>query len=70
MVQVDRATRADIDHLLKWAVASWEELTEVEREIDTWDLIDQIVFIEEWPLEEERLRRLAKHAQANDLTEA
>jgi hypothetical protein len=70
MVQVDRATRADIDHLLKWAVAGWEELTEVEREIDAWDLIDQIVFIEEWPLEEERLRRLAKHAQANDLTEA
>jgi hypothetical protein len=70
VVQVDRATRADIDHLLKWAVAAWEGLTEVEQEIDSWDLIDQIVFIEEWPLEEERLRRLAEHARANGMTEA
>ena len=59
-----------MDHLLKWSVAAWEGLTEVEREIDGWDLIDQIVFIEEWPLEEERLRRLAQHVRANDLTEA
>jgi hypothetical protein len=22
----------DVDHLLKWAVGGWEELTEVERE--------------------------------------
>jgi hypothetical protein len=28
------------------------------------------VFFEEWPLEEERLKRLARHAQAGDLTEA
>ena len=69
MAQVDRATRADVDHLLKWAIAAWEELAEVEREIDSWDLIQQIVYIEEWPLEEERLRRLAEHARAGDLTE-
>jgi predicted NUDIX family NTP pyrophosphohydrolase len=70
VAQVDRATRADIDHLLRWAVAAWEGLAEVEREIDSWDLLDQLVFTEEWPLEEERLRRIAEHARAGDLTEA
>jgi hypothetical protein len=68
VAHVDRATHVDIDHLLDRAIAGWEELTEAEQEIDGWDLIDQIVFIEEWPLEEERLRRLARHAQADDLT--
>jgi hypothetical protein len=70
MCQVDQARQARIDHLLKWSVVAWEELTEIEREIGTWDLIDQLVYIKEWPLEEERLRRLARYAEANDLTEA
>jgi hypothetical protein len=67
---VDRATRADVDHLLKWAIAAWEELPEVEREIDGWRLEDQLVFTEEWPIEEDRLRRLAEYARVGDLTEA
>lgn len=46
MAQVDRATRADVDHLLKWATAAWKELPEVEREIDSWDLLAQLVFTE------------------------
>jgi hypothetical protein len=68
VAQVDRATRHDVDHLLKWSTVAWQELTEVEREIDGWDLIDQLVFLEEWPLEEERLRRLADLAQTGSLT--
>ena len=69
MDQVDSETRADVDHLLKWAFVVWEELPEVEREIDGWRLEDQLVFTEEWPIEEERLRRLAQHAHSNDFTE-
>ena len=57
----------DIDYLLKRALAAWEKLPDVEREIDAWDLTDQIVFVEEWPLEEMRLQRLAKYAQADQL---
>jgi predicted NUDIX family NTP pyrophosphohydrolase len=69
VAQVDRLTvEEDVNHLLAWAIAAWEELPEVEREIDTWDLEDQIVFIEEWPLEERRLRELAEYAQAGALT--
>ena len=70
MAQADRATRADVDHLLNWAVSGWEGLTEIECEIDSWDLIDQIVFIEEWPLEEERVRRLASLAQMGAFTDS
>ena len=69
MDQVDHSRRADVDHLLKWAAAAWEELPEVEREIDGWRLEDQLVFTEEWPIEEDHLKRLAEHARAGDLTE-
>lgn len=54
-----RAHEYEIDLQLDRATAAWEELPDIEREIDGWRLEDQIVFIEEWPLEEERLRRLA-----------
>lgn len=69
MAQVDRATRADVDHLLKWATAAWKELPEVEREIDSWDLLAQLVFTEEWPIEEDRLLRLAQLARSGEFTE-
>jgi hypothetical protein len=45
-------------------MSAWEELPAVEREIDSWRLEDQIVFLEEWPLEEERLRRLMEIERA------
>ena len=64
-----RVTPADVDHELKWAFAAWEELPTVEREIDTWDLIDQLVFTEQWPIQEDRLRRLARYAQSIDFAE-
>ena len=70
MAQVRQATEADVDHVLGRAVAAWEALPDVEREIDGWDLIDQIVFLEEWPIEEDRLLWLAEHVRAGDFTEA
>lgn len=69
MAQVDPKTRVDVDRLLSQAAASWEELPEVEREIDSWRLEDQLVFTEEWPIQEDRLRRLAQHAESNAFTE-
>ena len=69
MAQVDRVTRANVDHLLKWAFAAWESLPTVEQEIDTWDLLDQLVFTEEWPIQEDRLLRLSQLAQSREFTE-
>ena len=68
MAHVSPSTRADLDHLLERALAAWEGLPEVEREIDAWDLVDQLVFVEEWPIEDERLRQLAAHSARGELT--
>ena len=70
MAQLDRATREDIDQLLSRALAAWKSLADVERDIDTWELEDQLAFVEEWPLEEDRLRRLASMGQAGVLSES
>ena len=70
MAQVDRAPHIDADHVLKWAFAAWKELPEVEREIDGWDLLDQLRFTEEWQIEEDRLWRLAELDRAGDLSQA
>jgi hypothetical protein len=70
MAQVDRSTHNDIDHLLERAFGAWESLADVEREIDTWDLEDQLAFVEEWPLEEMRLQRLAEHDRAGIFDDA
>ena len=64
MAQVRRARDYEFSVELDRAIAAWEELTDVEHEIDGWRLEDQIVFVEEWPLEEERLRRLAELERA------
>lgn len=69
MAYVDRAAPADLDHLLDRAFAAWEGLAEVECEIESWDPEDQIAFVEEWPLEDERLQRLAKYAGEGLLSE-
>ena len=52
----------NIDWQLEIAEFEWQQLPEVEAEIDQWDWIDQIVFIEEWPLQEERLLFLERSA--------
>jgi hypothetical protein len=69
VAQVDPATRGDVDRLLSQAATSWEELPDVEREIDGWRLEDQLVFTEEWQIEEDRLLRLAQLAQSSEFTE-
>jgi hypothetical protein len=61
MAQVTAQARHEIDKLLDLLTWQWERLPEVEAEIDGWDLIEQLDFIEEWPLEEMRLRRLEKY---------
>jgi hypothetical protein len=70
VAQVDRSTHNDVDHLLERAFGAWQSLADVEREIDTWDLRDQLVFVEEWPLEEMRLQRLAAYARDGALDTA
>ncbi|HZS02750.1 MAG TPA: hypothetical protein VFE37_28820 [Chloroflexota bacterium] len=58
MAEVTAETRQDIERQLCHALWQWGRLPEVAATIDDWDQLDQIVFVEEWPLEEERLRTL------------
>lgn len=62
-------TREEVERTLQMAEYQWERLPEVEAEIDGWDQLDQILFIEEWPLEEQRLRRLREFANKGVLDE-
>jgi hypothetical protein len=70
MTEFDQAASESIDQLLSRSFAAWESLTTVERDINTWDLECQLAFVEEWPLEEDRLQRLAWMAQADVLSES
>jgi predicted NUDIX family NTP pyrophosphohydrolase len=70
VAQVRRHHDYELDLQLDRAIAAWQELAEVEHEIDGWDLVDQLVFIEEWPLEEERLRRLAESDRTGAFTKS
>lgn len=47
---------------------TWGILPQVEAHIDSWDWVDQVVFIEEWPLTEALLRELEEYAAAGTLT--
>jgi len=69
MAQVVRTVHKRIDRILSILEEQWGRLPEVETEIDEWDLIDQIVFIEEWPLEEQRLDQMQVYAAEGALTE-
>lgn len=69
MAQVAQTARQRIDQLLEYPLAEWAGLPEVEAAIDSWDLIEQIVFVEEWTLAEERLLQLARHAETGDFSD-
>ena len=68
MAQVDNAISRDIDKLLTFLMAQWERLPQVAAEIDGWHPLERIDFIEEWPLEEDRLARLEQYVAQGALT--
>lgn len=70
MAQVTKAKHDEIDRLLDLSSAGWEELPEVAREAKTWDRESLEAYLAELPLEEDRLARLAEHADAGRMDEA
>ncbi len=68
MDKVSKTAAADVDRVLDRLMCEWERLPEVESEIGRWDWLDQIVFIEEWPIQEDALADIARHAAAGALT--
>jgi hypothetical protein len=70
MAPVTKAKHNQIDRLLDLSTASWEELPDVVREIDGWDFDSQQTYLADWPLEEDRLVRLAGYADGGQMDEA
>ncbi len=70
MAEVKKASPGTIDRLLDLAWASWEELPSVASEIDDWTFDDQITYVAEWPLEEDRLAVLEGYEKSDLMTES
>jgi hypothetical protein len=68
MAQVTHSVQQHIDRMLGILEDQWGRLPEVEAEIDGWDLLDQLDFIEEWPLEEMRLDQMEEYLTEGALT--
>ncbi len=70
MAQLAKTVQRRVDRLLDMLMYQWQRLPEVEAQIDSWDHLDQLNFIEEWPLEEDRLKRLKRYVAEGALTDA
>lgn len=57
-----------IELLLSTSLEAWKGLPEAEATIDEWDQIEQIVFITDWPLEEQRLDHLEEYRAEGAMT--
>lgn len=69
MAQVrDRAR--NIDETLGFAMKAWETLPEVAEEISGWEPVERIDFVYDWAVEEMKLSRLRRHAEADEMNQA
>jgi hypothetical protein len=68
MAQLTTLEQTRIDHDLDHALREWGRLPDVEAVIDAWPEDEMLTFVQEWTLEEDRLRRLASHAARDELT--
>lgn len=62
MAQVTTRVREHINYMLDRLIQEWQDLPRAEREIDSWDLIEQIDYVEEWTPTEELRHKLDKYA--------
>jgi hypothetical protein len=68
MADVTTANR--VDTMLDALLEAWRSLPSVAREIDSWDLIEQIDYIEEWSPKADWLDRLHRRAHDGQLSES
>ncbi len=66
LVSHDREKR--IGERLDRLLCEWGSLPAIAAEIDDWDIVRQLDFIEEWPIQEDALADIARHAAAGALT--
>ena len=57
-----------IERFLKYALDEWSSVPEYAAEFDSWDWLDQIVFVHEWDIRESAVAELTRYAQEGLLT--
>jgi hypothetical protein len=70
MAEVARDVTADVDWLLDYLLAEWEDIPNIAREWPTWTKIDRIHALIDWPVVESNLRALEDYAAQGILTPA
>jgi hypothetical protein len=70
MAQVTAEVQRDIDRLLDHLLEAWQELPQVAREIDEWDLIEHIDYLVEWAPEDSQAFHLRQLMERHGATEA
>ncbi len=69
MAQVVTDIQQTIDQWLEYLTEAWEGLPQAAEDINRWDLIEQIDYVEEWTPKVDlatQLRRLIASPQATD----
>jgi len=69
MAQVSPEVRQTIDEWLEYLTDAWRQLPKAAREIDQWDFLQQIDYIEEWAPKEELAIRLRHWITLPEATE-
>ncbi|MGI5916640.1 MAG: hypothetical protein ACOX9A_09360 [Anaerolineae bacterium] len=69
MVEVEADLQQVTDDFLDYLLEAWAGLPRAEREIDTWDLIEQIDYVEEWTPKLDSLDWLERRAAQGLLTD-
>ena len=68
MAQVASDVSARADAFLDYSFLEWEAVPDYVEEFETWDEIQQLVFIHEWDIRESALRVLRDFAEQGLLT--
>lgn len=68
MAQVTTEVSTRVERLLDYLTEAWQGLPAAEREIDGWDLIEQIDYVEEWNPTEELRIQLNRYADGDMLS--
>ena len=70
MAQVvqDDKLRARIEHYLDYLIREWEDVPHLAAEWLEWDEHDQLDFVIEWPIREDRLHQLQHWTEQGLLT--
>ena len=58
------------DDYLTYLIREWQAVPRLATEWTSWDDLDQLDFVVEWPIREDRLQQLQQWAEQNFLTSA